>query len=233
MQSRTFSAVAAGLRGAFRPAVSRPAVSRPAVSRPAVSRVAVKPARTAAKSARTAATSAAAAAVVGAFVFGAAGCGGSGGADSGAAAPSAGGPGAATGTAAVAPHPRGARQLAISEAWIRLLPGDSPSGGYFVIHNDSAVNRTIVGAEAEDFQAVMLHQSVEQNGLSTMVHVDKVVVPAHGDVSFEPGGYHLMLMGPKRPLNPGDSERVTLHFADTTQLPVAFELRNAAGTEAK
>ncbi len=187
--------------------------------------------RPARPTARRRATLAGTALVFGAAVFGTVGCSGDGnaGKTSGSGAPAA----EAGGGPAAQQAPGTPAQPAVSEAWIRLLPGTSPSGGYFVIRNDSDAARTLVGADAADFQSVQLHRSVEQNGLATMVHVDKVVVPAHGEVKFEPGGYHLMLMGRQHPLTPGNTEKVTLHFADGTQLPVEFQLRNATGTVGK
>jgi copper(I)-binding protein len=120
--------------------------------------------------------------------------------------------------------------LSASDAWIRLLPGELPAGGYFVLHNDSDRSITLVGASAPDFGSVQLHRSVQQNGLETMQPVASVPVPAHSRVEFRPGGYHLMLMQPRRSLAVGDTEPITLHTADGKQIRVDFIVRGAAGT---
>lgn len=120
--------------------------------------------------------------------------------------------------------------LSASDAWIRLLPGDLPAGGYFVLRNDGDGAVTLVGASAPDFASVQLHRSVQRNGLQTMERVASLPVPAHGEVEFRPGGYHLMLMRAQRKLEVGETERVTLHMADGTDIAVEFAVRGAAGT---
>ena len=58
----------------------------------------------------------------------------------------------------------------------------------------------------------MLHRSVNDNGQERMEMVDSVPVPAHGEVKFEPGGYHLMCMSPTAEAARGRSVPVTLSF---------------------
>ena len=117
----------------------------------------------------------------------------------------------------------------MSDPWIRLLPGDLPAAGYFVLHNDSSRGVTLVGAAAPDFERVELHRSVERDSLETMEPVDSIEVQAHGKLQFRPGGYHLMLMQPRRPLSVGDVERVTFSFEDGTELAVDFDVLSATG----
>ena len=119
--------------------------------------------------------------------------------------------------------------VTVSGAWIRSLPGDLPAAGYFTMHNPGSRGATLVGASAADFEAVELHQSVERDGLQTMAPVDSVEIPGHGELEFRPGGYHLMLMRPRRPLAVGDTEPITLRFEDGSQLHVDFAVRTAAG----
>jgi copper(I)-binding protein len=120
--------------------------------------------------------------------------------------------------------------LAISDAWIRLLPGDLPAAGYFVLYNDSDRPATLVGASAPSFERVEVHQSVERQGLESMIHMDAVGIRPHETLRFQPGGYHLMFMGPRRALAVGDVEPVTLRLADGTELTVEFAVRSATGT---
>ena len=61
------------------------------------------------------------------------------------------------------------------------------------------------------------------------VMVDSVDVPAHGSVSFEPGGYHLMCMKPSSAVKPGNSVKMTLGFGDGGTLTADFHVRNAKG----
>lgn len=110
-------------------------------------------------------------------------------------------------------------------AWVRWLPAGLPAGGYMTLHNDSAQAVALVGASSPDYAEVMLHHSVMRNGTMHMLPVDKVEVPAHGELQFKPGGYHIMLMQARHEVHPGDQVPVILRFADGGQLRVSFEVR--------
>ena len=56
----------------------------------------------------------------------------------------------------------------------------------------------------------------------------RVPVPAGGQVSFAPGGRHLMLIGLKRPLKLGDKVPATLKFASGANLRVEFVVQAQA-----
>jgi len=75
----------------------------------------------------------------------------------------------------------------------------------------------------------MLHRSLNDNGQERMEMVDSVAVPAHGQVTFEPGGYHLMCMSPTADVARGRSVSVTLRFKDGSSLVASFPVRGATG----
>ncbi len=75
----------------------------------------------------------------------------------------------------------------------------------------------------------MLHRSVNDNGQERMEMVASVSVPAHGEVKFAPGGYHLMCMSPTAALARGRSVSVTLRFKDGGSLAATFLVRGANG----
>jgi copper(I)-binding protein len=62
-----------------------------------------------------------------------------------------------------------------------------------------------------------------------MAMVDSVDVPAHGSISFAPGGYHLMCVRPADRVKPGNTVEMTLTFDDGGALTVDFRVRNAKG----
>jgi copper(I)-binding protein len=124
----------------------------------------------------------------------------------------------------------GAGRVSVSDAWIRLLPGDLPAAGYFVLHNGTNRELELIGAAAPDFAQVGLHRSTEQKGMQGMAPVTAVQVPAHADIEFKPGGYHLMLMQAERKLAVGGTAHIELRLADGTQIPVDFAIRGPAGT---
>lgn len=112
--------------------------------------------------------------------------------------------------------------LNIRDAWVRHVPGDRPMAGYFVLDNQGDSDRRLIGASSDAFAMVQLHETVKKDGMSTMRSVDTVNVPAHGQVAFEPGGYHLMLMGAQKDLQVGDTISITLKFDDGGSQSVEF-----------
>ncbi|QWT18444.1 copper chaperone PCu(A)C [Bacillus sp. NP157] len=132
----------------------------------------------------------------------------------------------ATGSA----HAADGAAVKASDAWIRILPGGLPAGGYVTLANSADHAVAVTGAESPAYADAMIHRSSTETGMGRMEMVDKVPVPAGGKVAFSPGGYHVMLMQPKKPVNAGDKVMVTFEFADGSKLPVTFVARPANAT---
>jgi copper(I)-binding protein len=126
---------------------------------------------------------------------------------------------------AVAAPPPG---IALSHAAFRFIIAARPAAGYFTLTNTSAATRELVGATSPGCGMLMLHQSMEMGGVSHMMAVKGVAVPAHGKATFAPGGYHLMCMSPTAALRPGKSVPVTLTFKDGASLTAAFPVEGPA-----
>lgn len=110
----------------------------------------------------------------------------------------------------------------ISAARLMLAPpGASIAAGYFELRNPGQGALELLRVSSPAFESVEMHETVEVDGLSRMRAVESVNVPAGGTVSFEPGGKHLMLMGPRI----GD--------APPAELPLTLELRGADGSSLK
>ncbi|MDE2149320.1 MAG: copper chaperone PCu(A)C [Gammaproteobacteria bacterium] len=125
---------------------------------------------------------------------------------------------------------RATAPLSVTGAWIRLLPGGLPAGGYFTLRNDGDHPVKLIGAKSPAYGSVMLHRSLQSQGESGMVGVDTLTVPAHGQIRFAPGGYHLMLMQPRAPLEVGGAVTVALEFDGGVTLEQIFVLRPASAT---
>ncbi len=111
--------------------------------------------------------------------------------------------------------------------WMRYLLPNIPAGGYLTLHNDGNNPAVLTGASSPACGTLMLHKSEDMSGMSMMVMVPSITVPAHGSVSFAEGGYHLMCMQPKMKL--GDKISVTLTFQDGSALPVTMPVYGPAG----
>jgi periplasmic copper chaperone A len=102
----------------------------------------------------------------------------------------------------------------VSDCWVRALPGDLPSGGYFSVMNMSDKAVDLTGVKTDAFGMAMLHQTQRNGSTSTMVMVDKATVPANGTLTFAPGGYHVMLENASQPLKVGTSIAMTFSFSN-------------------
>ncbi|MDN6180487.1 MAG: copper chaperone PCu(A)C [Halomonas subglaciescola] len=117
-----------------------------------------------------------------------------------------------------------AADLSVTDARLRLLPGDLPGAGYFTLHNggDSAI--TLTGADSEAFDNVMMHVSVKEDGMAQMHEVDEVDIAPGKAFTFAPKGHHLMFMQRTKALAVGDSVDVTLAFKAHDPLPATFDV---------
>jgi copper(I)-binding protein len=128
---------------------------------------------------------------------------------------------AGAGTAAAGEAP-----VSIHDPWIREAPPGVPAlAGYLAIENISAAPVVLLGASSPAFDAIMLHRTETEGGMAKMTHESQVEVAPQTTVSFAPGGYHLMLMGPKQPLKTGDQVEISLAFDGGLAVPVSFAVR--------
>ncbi|HEY0634425.1 MAG TPA: copper chaperone PCu(A)C [Gammaproteobacteria bacterium] len=122
--------------------------------------------------------------------------------------------------------------LSVENAWIREAPpGARAMAGYMVVKNHGNSDKVLVGAASDAFGEVMLHRTIIEEGMAKMVHQMAITIPAKGEVTFEPNGYHVMLMGPKKPLKAGDKVEITLQFKDGTTMKVVHEVRAASAPQ--
>ena len=119
--------------------------------------------------------------------------------------------------------------IKVVNPWIRFIMPSLPAAGYFTLSNETNQTQTLIGASSPACGHIMMHRSVQENGIEKMVMVKSVPVPAHGSVAFSPGDYHLMCMSPTSAMSIGASVPVTLVFANGTRLSATFTVKGAMG----
>jgi hypothetical protein len=123
--------------------------------------------------------------------------------------------------------------LRISDAWVREAPPNQEvRAAYMRIYNDSPDPRRITGASSSEFRSVEIHRTVIQDGLARMVAQPEILIPAHGEVVLKPGGYHLMLIGPLKPLGSGGSVTIRLQLGSEVQQTIEAQVRQGDGSVA-
>jgi copper(I)-binding protein len=99
-----------------------------------------------------------------------------------------------------------------------------------VINNSGAEAYALIGAtvSADLVEVVELHTVVEEGGVMKMSPVEKIEVPANGEVMLKPGSFHVMMIGVKQELKPGDLVKLSLTFekAGTVELDAVVRPAN-------
>ena len=109
--------------------------------------------------------------------------------------------------------------IEVEHAWSRAAMQGRVGVVYLTIVDHGATDRlTAVSSPVADSAA--LHESFSEGGVAKMRPVASLPVEPAKPVVLAPGGYHIMLMGLKQPLNQGDAFPVTLTFANAGQLTV-------------
>jgi len=108
-----------------------------------------------------------------------------------------------------------ANGVRVSGAWVRATPNGATVGAAYVTLR-SATGDTLLGVSvpADIAGAAQLHEIVrDAAGRLAMHELARLPLPAGRDVSMQPGGMHIMLVGVRRPLAPGGTIMLTLRFA--------------------
>ena len=106
-------------------------------------------------------------------------------------------------------------ELTIVQPWARPTAGDNGLGAvYFTLKNEGQEPEVLKSVSSPDADIAQIHEHIhDANGVMKMRPVKGVSIPPGGAVAFEPGGYHVMLIGLKHNLEEGHSIPLTLTFA--------------------
>ena len=119
--------------------------------------------------------------------------------------------------------------VTLTDAWVKAATGGMTSMfGTFV--NPTASDVTVVAATSPVGSTVELHEVVTTGGTTRMQpKAGGFVVPAHGRLELRPGGNHLMVMGLKQPIRPGDTVTATLTLRSGGTVTVSAVGKEYAG----
>ena len=119
----------------------------------------------------------------------------------------------------------------VEAPWVREAPPASTVlAAYMVLRNTGDTVYTITRIDSPDFSDARIHRSIVEDGVAKMLPVDELQLPVSGSVSLEPGGLHLMLFDPLRPLRAGDNVTLVIHGREGASITViAPVVRNTGG----
>ena len=122
--------------------------------------------------------------------------------------------------------------LGISNPWIREAPpGARVMAGYMELHNSGDASITVTSISSPDFAATEIHRTVVESGVARMLSVEQLEIPASSHIKIEPGGLHIMLFEPQRPLTAGATVKLILHLEDGSELTAAAPVIRKTGED--
>jgi copper(I)-binding protein len=102
----------------------------------------------------------------------------------------------------------------ISNAWARsTAPGQEVGAAYMSLKSTRAAK--LLEVKSPVAESVEIHEMSMNNGVMKMRMLDVLDLPAGKAVKLEPGGFHLMLIGLKKPLKAGDNIEISLTVKDS------------------
>ena len=123
-----------------------------------------------------------------------------------------------------------AAEITIEDAWVRMPPPVADTAaGYMVMRNSGDQDVEIKGVTTDAAKQPEFHSTSEHAGMMHMMKMEKVIVPAHGELHFGTGGNHLMLIGLTGELKAGSYVRMTVETADGESIMVHAEVRDMRG----
>lgn len=87
---------------------------------------------------------------------------------------------------------------------------------YFMLNNGASVADTLEAVDSEIAELTEIHESFENDdGSVGMRKISSLELDKEEQVSFKPGGYHVMLIRLQEALSPGDTVNLQVSFAQS------------------
>ena len=116
--------------------------------------------------------------------------------------------------------------VVVSDPYARAVaPGQPNSAVFMRIDNGGGQDRALIGAASPAADVVELHTHRMEDGMMKMRQVEQIELPAGESVALQPGGLHVMLIGLKQQLQPGEEVALTLTLDDGNELVLTAPVR--------
>ena len=108
--------------------------------------------------------------------------------------------------------------LEVKDAWVRAAPPNARvMVAYATVKNISTYSIWIADVSSDHFKEVQIHETIEKDGLTSMIHLSFIKLDAGKSVNFKPGGKHLMLFNANKPSTVGDKINFKLRLGNGTE----------------
>lgn len=117
--------------------------------------------------------------------------------------------------------------IQVEDPYVRAAPpGARALAAYLHVINSSHEIEVLSRVSSPEFAAAELHSNIMEDSVMKMRRLSSIEIPADGRLSFAPGGLHLMLIDPKKPLVAGDKVHLRLEFASGAVIETVAEVRD-------
>jgi copper(I)-binding protein len=108
----------------------------------------------------------------------------------------------------------GPREIHVSNAWVRLAAVPrGPAAAYFTLHGGPA-DATLISVSSDVSIRAEMHESMQSGSMASMKPIDQIALPAGAEITFAPGGKHVMLFDVNPGIKPGTPVPLLFTFAD-------------------
>jgi len=118
--------------------------------------------------------------------------------------------------------------IRVKDVKVVATGGGGPGAAYLTIINKSNKADKLVGAKSTAASKVMIHETVNEDGVLKMRHAKSFDIPASGKLVLKPGGRHLMLMGLAPEVKPGTKITLELRFQNAAPVKVTVPVLSPA-----
>jgi protein SCO1/2 len=123
----------------------------------------------------------------------------------------------------------GSAEVHVAGAWARSTTPET-AAVYFYAHNSGPETDRLIGVTSAVAGRAELLETVVADGTEEVRAVEAVEIPPGDDVSFEPGGYQVVLLELAEPLAGDTTIDLTLSFERAGEVPVSVVVRAPEST---
>lgn len=125
-----------------------------------------------------------------------------------------------------------ASSLSLDDAWVKAAD-DGMTAVFGELRNGTDQDINLVAAEYSGAETAQLHETTEDGsgGMSMQEKKGGFTIPAKGSLELKPGGEHIMIMGLKKAIKPGEEISVKLVTADKQSVDVTAVAKDYSGAQ--
>jgi hypothetical protein len=120
-----------------------------------------------------------------------------------------------------------AGSIDIADPWSRATPkGANVAAGYLKMTNNGTAPDRLISGSSDIAPTFEVHEMSMENGVAKMRPVKGGLEIKPGEtVELKPGSFHVMFVGLKKPLEPGEHVKGTLVFEKAGSVSIEFDVR--------